>query len=407
MAVTIIPFNPGEPYLPFTNTLKNVGQYNANEAQAIENQFAPERLRLANALKQNELNFAPRKSEADIGYTEAQIPYTNAMTGKIGQETKLMPLDYLLRAQNAQQQASRFGGAYQMAKALQEMSPAARATWIAQNQDEYSQMLTELGNKQSQQNLVTPQVLNKFIPGIMPGTTEVPPGAIPQGVQPLPQSAGQQQRLQHATGGTPLTVDPMQVAQAAPPGVFKASTPEQIAQQKLASQMAANQYLTTAATRRQMEGAQQVQSIINDPEMNQRAVNASLYAGALGKGKAALDALSQKNPKAYEDYLTFKNDDMVFLNNRIKTLDQMGGTDKQREELHGLYEKAMDSLSSNPAQFMTQFNNLKKSLDNIARGVQKSATPLFPVNRLQGQQSGAPLPAPKIKSYNPATGKIE
>jgi hypothetical protein len=134
-----------------------------------------------------------------------------------------------------------------------------------------------------------------------------------------------------------------------------------------------------------MEGAVQVQQIINDPGLNQRAMNASNYAGALGKGSAALAALSQKNPVAYEDYLNFKNTDMVLLQNRIKTLDQMGGTDKQRKELQGMYKKAMDSFTSNPAQFMIQFNKLKESLDNVARGVQKSATPIFNVNRLNTQ----------------------
>jgi hypothetical protein len=182
-----------------------------------------------------------------------------------------------------------------------------------------------------------------------------------------------------------------------PPNAFKLPTPEQNANLKNISELAANKGLTTAATERQLEGAIQVSGIMNNPEFQNKAIAASEYAGALGKGKSAVDALSQKNPQAYENYISFVNHDMVLLENRIKTLDQMGATDSQREQLQNLYKKTMDSITSNPKQFITQFNMLGESLDRVAQSVGVSASPASnaPLKRLQKYN---PIPEPGQQS---------
>lgn len=339
---------------------------------------------------------------------QADIGLKGANTRNVNENTRLMPLDTLIKAQTASQQSSRFGASYEMARALNAMDPAARSAWIAQNQEPYNQMIADLGNKQNT-NLITPQILGQYFPGMqmpnqqpnpMGGIAAPPPGMPPQPGGMQPTQPGQPNPGAPAAG----LAAPMPPTAPAIPlgnqqvGRFKPSTPEQVAQVQTASEMAANNKLTTAATRRQMEGAVQVQKIVNDPGVINQAENASMYAGARGRGKVALDALSQKNPAAYEDYKAFTKTTMVLLENRIKTLDQMGGTDKQREELHGLYNKAMDSLTSNPAEFMTQFNKLREGLSVVAEGVQKSATPVFNTNRLEkyapvgAAANAAPIP---------------
>lgn len=348
-------------YMP--DYLQSRNDIGSNQAGllGVDLQYAPEKARLANEMSGAKLKyqnidnqFAPENFKSANEYKRAQAALATS-------QAKYAPLEMLMKAQQMMQTGSRFGGAYQMSRALQAMAPAARELWVSQNQEAYDQMLKELGNQQGNTSLITPEVLNKYLP-----EANIPA----QQNNIAPPMAPQQNR-------------------------FQASTPQQIQQTQLANQISANNSVVTPATRRQLEGAIQVENIVNDPGFQQRAVDASEYAGALGKGKAGIQALSQQNPKAYENYLTFKNVDMVLLQNRIKTLDQMGATDEQRKELNGLYDKAMNSLTSNPKQFRTQFDNLQKALMNVAQSVQKSATPLAPVNRLEGAKLIGKETAPK------------
>lgn len=343
---------------------------------------------LANALKQNDLNYAPQMSQADLAYKQAQTPYLRAQTGLVDQQSKYYPFDELIKAQAANQSSSRFGQAYQLRQTLLAMPAPTRAAWIAENQDAYNQMTADLANGQGkQQSLITPAILEQYFPGAS---------------QQQPDSTGNNlQQVLQQTGSSPVpnyltrTGQSIQTQQPiVKPGAFAQPTQELNDLTRKASIMAANKDLTTAATRRQVEGAIQVEGIVNDPRIQQQVVNAAQYAGAAGKGQAALDALSQTNPQAYEDYRSLRYQTMPLLQNRIKTLDQMGGTDKQREELQGLYDKAMDSMTSNPEQFITQFNALTKTLDTIAKAAQTSANPIFDVNRLQGNQQ---IPQPGMQ----------
>lgn len=382
-------------------------QYLKNKMLKDEQQAYPDFLQSRNDLQRSnaglagvKLQYAPQMTQAELKKAQlenqyyapnimADIGYKRAQTGLANQQIKYTPLEMLIKAQGASQSASRFGGAYQLAKSLEAMSAPAREMWIANNQDQYNQMLADLANKQNT-NMITPDIINKFIPGAVPasapaGNASMPAGGLAGTANPQPAQLQQapMQAAPQAPGG--MAGNPQPPMQAAPPpGQFAPSTPDQVNQVKLANQMSANKALTTNATQRQLEGAIQVENIVNDPKIQQQVKDAAQYAGAMGKGSAAIDALSQTNPKAYENYVALKDQTMPLLFNRIKTLDQMGGTDTQREELMGLYKKAMDSATSNPAQFITQFNNLTSTLDTIAQSVQKSATPIAPVNRLEG-----------------------
>lgn len=308
-----------------------------NEQESLHKQ------QLANALSKIQLQFAPKKMQTSLAYQSAQIPYLQAQTEKTKQATQLAPLDTLIKAQQAAQVGSRFGGAYQMARALQAMAPAARQIWIAQNQDQYNQMIADLGN-QTRTNWVTPELLKHYLPDI-----------------DRYESLGKALSPQH----------------------FSQQTPDNIRQTQLANQLSANNALTTTATRRQYEGALQVENVFNAKEFKSQAQNAALYAGILGKGKAASAAFSQTNPKSYEDYLAFKYQTLPLIESRIKTLDQMGATDAQRKILENMLDKTANALTSNPKQFILQLNQLGKTLNLVARSVQSSASPLTPMNRIK------------------------
>ena len=316
------------------------------------------------------------------------------------QRMQYFPLDERLKMQNAMQQSSRFGGAYQLARALSAMAAPAREEWINAHQDQYDQMLADLGNKSSTPPLITPGLLQKYFPDAVIPTQKMNQSAMQR---PSVADAGNQRIASSLLSPQNGMNIPMSV-----PNQFQASTPEQKQKIALASTIAANNALTTMATRRQYEGAQQVEQIFQDPEVKSLVMNASQYAGAAGKGKAAIAALSQKNPKAYEDYLTFSNVTMPLIQSRIKTLDQMGATDSQREILENMYKKTMDKFTSNPAQFMDQFNELSKMLNVIARAVSKSATPLGGYSRLQMNQAATPVERSNGAAwvYDPASGRL-
>lgn len=319
-----------------------VQQYIQNHFLKSNEQEHLQKQQLANALAHIQLQFAPENMQTSMAYKQAQ-------TEKTKQATQLAPLDALIKAQQAAQVGSRFGGAYQMARALQAMSPAARQLWVAQNQSQYNQMIADLGN-QTRTNFVTPEILKKYFPQL---------------------EANPNKELD--TLGSALNQK----------AYFDSPTVDHVQQTQLANQISANNALTTTATQRQYEGALQVEGIFNAKDFQSQAQNAAVYAGVLGKGKAASTALSQTNPKVYEDYLAFKYQTLPLLESRIKTLDQMGATDTQRQLLENMLGKTANALTSNPQQFIIQLNALGKTLNLVARSVQSSASPLTPMNRVK------------------------
>lgn len=154
------------------------------------------------------------------------------------------------------------------------------------------------------------------------------------------------------------------------------TSPEAMDRLGKALDLSANKYLTTTKTQNQLEGAVQLEEMTNNPDFQEKARAAAQYAGALGKGQGAIDTLMNKNPKAYDDFRTFKDNYMVEYENRIKGLEAMGATDSQREELHNLYDAAVDALNSDPDRFIYKLNGLLRSISTVAKSVQKSANPL-------------------------------
>jgi hypothetical protein len=295
--------------------------------------------------------------------TRSNIDWRKSESDKNREETKYVPLKYLLETIDKRRQSSRFGPAYELSRYLNGLDQSSRATWIAENQGAYNKLISDVANnalnpEEGAQNAMIDSAISTYFPQ---QSALMPKQDAPQGNAPLGMLANATQSNSPVFGVSPESTERM----------------------KRAAELTANRKLVTAATQRQVEGAQQVASIMNDPELQSKVQSASVYAGAWGKGKQALDALSQKNPQAYEDYLSLVNQDMVLLGNRIKTLDQMGATDAQREELTGLFNKTMNSALSNPRQFIQQFNNLGKSLERVAKGVIKSGSPVYNMNQAE------------------------
>lgn len=389
---------------PYLEDLARAGRDTAMadaKMKQAEAMYSPEYFSGRSNLINNQSNLTGEQAKYYGADTMSQIGARDAQGGLARAETKFMPLKYAIEAGNSMRATDRFGGSYQLAKTLQSMSKSAREAFIADNQEAYTQMLADLGNKvmddkKGTGNDVLTRMVDQFFPappnnlalspqdqgrlaaaGIAKPQDQMPQMGGLAGAPP-PQSLPQQPPMQQ-----------LPINQNAKPQF--ASQNDQVERQRLANQMSANNDLTTAKTRNQMEGGVQLKSMLADEGLQERAANAAAYAGALGKGKAGITALSQSNPKAYEDYLTFMRQDVTAILNRFKAVEGMASTDQQREELHNVFQKTMDSLTSNPDQFMTQFKNFEKVTDNIAKSVQKSATPIFPVDRLApGQLQSAP-----------------
>ena len=324
-----------------------------------------------------DLSYAPAMKKSDLDYRRAQ-------TGLLGEQLRQMPMKSAIDASKLQNSSSRFGKAYQLSRALGALPAPARGAWISENSAAYDQMLADLANSpESQGNQLPPEAQQYF------------------------SNVSQEQRQSLIDSGIPgFGAQQLQSALPEASSLQFQATPASEEKIRTASQIAANRGLTTAATQRQMEGAIQVEELMNDPELNRKAKSASEFAGLIGRGKKSLSELSQTNPEKYEDYISFKNQDMTLILNRIKTLDAMGATNEQRKELNGLYDKTMDSLTSNPKQFMIQFKNLKDSTNRVAKAVEKSANVLDYPSRLAEPQSST-LSSAATKTYNPDSDSWE
>jgi hypothetical protein len=368
-------------------------------AKALQNIVAPqqaqqeiEKQKLANALQQINLQTAPQMNQAELALKQAQLPYMQAQTGRLQQEmqfypkdiqsqiaarqaqtgltqeeTKYMPLKYGIEASNALRQNERFGQMYELSRALTNMPAAARDAWIAQHPDEYTDMINTIANsKQGQQQ--SQQMLSNILGQYFPGAQ----------FQQQPQQQMQVSSAVPAPGSVGKLSQAIQ-QQALQSGGQFTSTPEQIDQIRLASQMSANNAITTRQGRTQAESAVKLDNWLHDvqPAYSSAIQNISQYAGLLGKGKRGVDALQKENPQAYNDYQWFKN---TFRTNIDAMITQMEGTSitpAQQEQYQKMVSKAFDDLTTDPKSAIQQFNRLMSTLDDISKQRVSVAEPLF------------------------------
>lgn len=346
--------------------LENIGLGIANQYASSEKEANLKKINLENQLDELKAKYYAPEKEATIN--------------KINLESKFIPFDMALKAENAKNKNTRFGTAYQFARMLGQLPMAARAKYIADNASEVSDMLNTLGNKtlqdqaeEEEKNNIISKIISEYFPNVSEQNT-------------LPISDKNKQILQN-NAPAPFQIDTNFLSNQQPDESnrkFK-TTPESVDSLKETILNEANRRLTTAATQRQAEGAQQLELAMNDKDFLRRADNAFKYAGAIGKGKSFVDQLNQKNPDSYIDYDTFRKRDMLLMESRLKALDQIGTTDKQREMLEEMFDVVKSDFASNPERAKKYFNGLVDSINNISRSVIKSAQPVAATNRYGGE----------------------
>ncbi len=337
------------------------------------------------------------EARSTIGLQGAQARHADT-------ETQFMPLDYAIRASQVMNTGGRFGQAYQLQKALSSMPQSARDTWIANNQDAYNQMVSDLGNKalQGQTNIganALASQLQKFFPGtdqqmaIQPqdynklavavnqsgGSAQMNPNVPVQEQQPSAQaniSAALQQVQQPG-------IQPQQQGAAG-----FGSTPQQTEQLRDIGLYSANDKMLTNQQKQRRDSAITLESWFynnaqdetagrdKQAEYVRRINNAVQYAGVLGKGKKTADEWLNRHPDAIADLDWYDNTFSINASNQLRMMEKMGvGTDQQRDELNEMI-KPIQNIRSNPQRAKTAINRYIGTVQDISDAVMNASEPV-------------------------------
>ena len=449
-------------------------------AKNVQNQYLQPTLQqeLLKAQYNNQIlgaqaDLAVPSAQAALATSQAMAPYYNAQTadiyqGKIPQEqaaanlsnvtAQYLPLDSLVKAQNAVNSNQRFGAAYQLRNWLSQLAPAAKAAWIAQNQQQYNDMGAVLGNTQNY-NYLTPNIIGKYFPGLnapVPLTPQAQqqvaqqaqqqaaaaiPGAASAGMGNLGQYLSPQQGAPLSTqlsqaaqpgqipyaNAQPYSVPATQVASAAPsqapanqaqpasqtpsvipPGGYGfQSSPDITAITKKASEMSANKDLSSGQIRQRADAALAIENQLNDPSM-QNAFNVmSKYSGIQGMTNAQLQRVM--SPSDWADFTSARDQASKIITGNIQKLESMPTSDQGMKNAQGYFQQAQQALMNNPTAYMKYVQLGRDMLHNSAVSLQSAAQPIFSgpeLNRVPVQIPYAGTPnityAPMGGSQTPA-----
>lgn len=341
--------NPFIAYAQTRNALnqlqqqKMASQADQDKLNALPSSLAAtnQGLSLDNILKQIQANYAPSLDQSKLAQSNAMLGFMPLKEALAREQLTLDPQKLALQQQQLQQSQSRFSNPQYIANnTLKALPTAQRSVLIAQ-----------------QPSTIYGSIANAY---------------------------------KQAAAGNPIAAGNAAANNLAPTqAAFPAmtTTPDDIAQLKQASELAANRALTTASTNRQQEGGEQVKALINSDQFNNGAKAFAQYAGAIGKGKEYYDKWSNTNQNQLNDAMSFKQQMIPFLSNRIKTLDGMGSTDAQRQELQHAFSAAFTSPSSNPARAMASIKHLQDTINSVEDAVNTSANKVFPMNSGSGQSN--------------------
>jgi len=366
---------------------------------------------------------------------QSQAALKNAMAKMYGAQTQFMPLKYALQAQQQTQTGSRFGGAYQMARALMAAPQPVRAEWIQKNQAAYESVLNTLGQQGLQgptpSQLMVQKMMQHYFPQYygaaaqqpqQPQQAPVPQAPSQQGIQqpqqaPVPQAPSQQgiqqppkpldaqlddlsnafarakntpqgQAIEHQTALQQTGQPAQQLAGSVAPssqelGGLPVPQPSfalgDIQKSRLVTQMTENNALVQGQTRTRAQGAITMERWLGDnqQEYSRRINNALEYAGAKGRGKLYFQEWANKNPHKLADYDWYFTAFMPQVTNNQRIMETMGVTDQQKKELQASLGQARN-IASNPTRARIAVNNMFSSWQDLAKSTLKTAQPAHP-----------------------------
>jgi len=158
------------------------------------------------------------------------------------------------------------------------------------------------------------------------------------------------------------------------------------------------------ATYKRFSAAVAAENVLNDPRIERVVKNASLYAGAMGKGQAFWDSLKKDKPKAYSDYFEFGNILAQNEANIMRNIEGLSVRASQMNELKDMLTKATNSWRSNPRFALDQFNRLKKEISSLGKGLSRASQPLYP--GVLEKQTGVTWDTPDLQMQQPAQVEV-
>jgi hypothetical protein len=320
-----------------------------------------------------------------------------ARVANLNENTRLMPIDTAVTAQNAlnqmgrlSQSQNRFGQAYQMARTLQMMPPAARASWIAQNKDAFTGMLAVLANKVGQQNQTpTPQVLNT---SWLQQQLNIPQNnQSSSGLASLAMPSQQQVALPPQNAQAPNTVQ-----QPANSTMTFQATPQIADAVGRASQLDANNKLVTTNIRQRLEGAQIFENLQKTPEFQQGLKALAMYPGPGGKTQLAVDMVS--NPVRYQQYNAAMQQLLPLVAGSISQMEGFAKTNEGLKTGLNFLKKGMGFAGSDPQAALTYINRGLALLNSEYKSIKSAGQPLYKVDINTPSASGGNKKKPSAVS---------
>lgn len=373
--------NPWENALSSIQSLQGLQKnYLANQTSTIQNKtLAPtlqaqlQQIQLANQKSQNLMPFVVPDAQAELmganltnQRNQATLPYagpqalaslnqTQAATGLTNQQSRFFPLTTAIAAQNAidrqnqiNQSSSRFGAAFNLKQGLQQMAPAAREAWIAQNQNAYDQMLSGLASGSTQAktlSVLTPDILKKY--GLASESPVPPANAI----------SAQAQNINPST----LFSNDQQTNDLV----------------KKANQMSANKSLTPADINDRFQTGRALENFMNSNSAQESMNIMSQYSGLLGKSQAEIakrvdPETSSKLQAALE---SFPN----LAAGSAAKLEAYHGTNTAMGKAANLFKLANDNWKKDPVAALDYFKRAYQLFQDETNALQPLAEPLTPV----------------------------
>ena len=319
-------------------------------------------------LKRAQADWLPRTSQANIAkIMQGDIPESQATANYKNQEAKFLPLKNLIDAQSAIGKSSRFGKAYEFSRLLSGMSQQDRSQWIADNREQYNQLLSDLGNKNLEEqegkgNTALSEQISKLFPEFVNKNQQQQ-----SQIQQMPQQV--QQPINALNPQTVVNNLQENIKQF---GVNK----EQAELQQDIQRMGVNRKLVSAQTNKRADSAVAMDKWLTDnrEEYGRRLRNAAEYAGAKGRGAKFADEWKNAHPNDTADYDWVKDVFKPHMANQIKMMEGLSSSNGQRKEMHGMIEN-IDNMKSNPQRALTGINRGIQTLYDISDSLFDAAEP--------------------------------
>lgn len=357
---------------PLMNALNNMLKQQQIQKMGITNQYLPQTLESANALKQIQSQLMPQRLDLQSRRLDLD-------------QRRFSPeqLDALLKYRQslistAPQRASTAEGkhAYERANLESGFAPGGNT---------FQQAVGSLSG-QNQALPLSPQQIEKLqsiFPQQQQGAQNIPPqiqGALQQVLQQqMPQQ--QQQSMQQPVPANQNNLPPQGLQQQTPQ-LVRTDVGDFIAPQYannpnlLQYDVMANKKAIPGQVQNQFAAARQLEGYANDPDVRKSLLAFTKYAGILGQGQKVLDALKRDKPEQYQRALEAQKITITNLSNLARRFENLGVQESTRDEIRGTLDGAVRQMTNDPKTALFLINAALRQMNTVATQVYGAAQPI-------------------------------